>query len=59
MAAERGHLKTGMVDRFFMGYGPTLLYVMAFAAYASSPAGILLSPAGMDFWAVTAAGGLL
>jgi len=59
IAVERGHLKAGTIDRFFMGHGPTLLLVTAFAAWTSSTAGIVLSPASVDFWALTAAAMLL
>jgi len=50
MAAERGHLKPGMVDRFFTGYSPTLLFVLAFAVYVSSPEGVVLSPGMLNLW---------
>jgi hypothetical protein len=54
-AVERGHLKAGTVDRFFMGHGPWLLFMTIFAAYVSSPEGLVLSSSVFNLWVGVAA----
>jgi len=44
-----------LVDRYFTGHGPWLLWLIAFAAYNSSPAGAIDSPAAFTFWEASAA----
>jgi hypothetical protein len=38
-AAQRRWPEACVVDRFFIGHGPWQLFIIAFAAYGSSPAG--------------------
>ena len=57
--AERGRLKASMIDRFFMGHGPSLLYVTAFTAYVSVPSRMLFTPSSLNLWVLIAAAGLL
>ena len=58
-AAGRRWPEAGAVDRFFTGHGPWLLFIIAFAAYGSSQAGALGTPAVFRFWEVAAAGVVL
>src|SRR5262245_7388365 len=58
-ATERGRLEARVIDRFFTGHGPWLLFVIAFAAYASSPSGAVGTPTVFTFWGLTAAAVLL
>jgi hypothetical protein len=48
--AERRWPKSAMVDRFFWGHGPWLMFVIALTAYASSESGRLPSQAMFRFW---------
>jgi hypothetical protein len=58
-AAERRWPEARTVDRFFMGYGPWLLFLIAFAAYGSSAAGALGTPGEFTFWEAAAVAMLL
>ena len=59
VAVLRGWPDARVADRFFMGHGPWLLFMIAFAAYASSPAAAIGTPAVFTFWEVTAVAVLL
>jgi hypothetical protein len=58
-AVQRGWPEARAVDRFFMGHGPWLLFIIAFAAYGSSEAGAVGTPAGFTFWETAAVAVLL
>ncbi len=58
-AAQRRWPEARMVDRFFMGHGPWLLFIIAFAAYCSSPTGAVGTPAMFTFWGTIAVAVLL
>jgi hypothetical protein len=54
-AVERRWPEARTVDRFFMGFGPWLLFFVAFAAYGSSGAIALATPRAFTFWEAAAA----
>lgn len=58
-AVERGWPEPRVVDRFFVGYGPWLLFIVAFTAYGSSAAGAVGTPSVFTFWEATAVAVLL
>jgi hypothetical protein len=58
-AVRRRWPEARVVDRFFMGQGPWLLFIIAFAAYSSRPAGAVATPAVFTFWEAAAAATLL
>lgn len=51
-AVQRGWPKAQAVDRFFVGYAPWLLWMIAFAIYGPGAVG---TPAAFTFWEVAAA----
>src|SRR5262245_23357465 len=52
VAVQRGRLEARVIDRFFTGHGPWLLFVIAFSAYASSSSGAVTAPFVFRFWLV-------
>src|SRR5262245_60988506 len=54
-AVHRGRVDARLVDRFFTGHGPWFLFIIAFAAYASAPSGVIETPRVLTFWALTLA----
>jgi hypothetical protein len=58
-AVQRGWPEARAVDRFFMGHGPWLMFIIAFTAYGSSSAGAVQGPDVFTFWVVAAVAVLL
>jgi hypothetical protein len=55
VAAQRGRLEARLVDRFFTGHGPWFLFIIAFAAYASSPSSVVMTPTTLNLWVLAVA----
>jgi len=55
VAVYRGRLESQTVDRFFTGHGPWLLFIIVFAAYASSPSAAVVTLNELTFGAIAVA----